>query len=54
MDYSKATEFEDFNTILKGIICYLKEQCGKTTLDANQEAIISEVVNYVDVQARLK
>ncbi|MBF0486705.1 MAG: GAF domain-containing protein [Nitrospirae bacterium] len=54
MDYSSATEFEDFNTILKGIISYLKEQGGKTTLDANQETIISEVVNYVDAQARLK
>ncbi|MEO5359123.1 MAG: GAF domain-containing protein [Nitrospirota bacterium] len=55
MDYSKATEFEDFNIILKGIINYLKEQCGgDAALDDDQEALISEVVNYVDLQARLK
>ncbi|WP_420267007.1 HD domain-containing phosphohydrolase [Candidatus Magnetominusculus dajiuhuensis] len=55
VDCDKAEELDDFNAILKCIINYLKEQCnGSTSLDANHEALISRMVDYVDLQTRLK
>ncbi|MBF0458456.1 MAG: GAF domain-containing protein [Nitrospirae bacterium] len=54
MEYSKATEFEDFNIILSGIINRLKQLSGGEALDDGHEALISELVDYVDLQARLK
>ncbi|MCG6552324.1 MAG: GAF domain-containing protein [Candidatus Magnetominusculus sp. LBB02] len=55
MDSEKAAEFGDFSYILNGIIKYFKERCScGSTLDADQQAIIADMMGYVDMQAKLK
>ncbi|MBF0320718.1 MAG: GAF domain-containing protein [Nitrospirae bacterium] len=54
MDFDKATEFEDFNTILKGILAYLRKQNCDESMADNQEALVSEVIDFFETQAKLK